>query len=224
MNACKLPSQSGNAFMMVLIGVILFGALAFTFARSGRQGISNVSAREADITAGDILSYARHIEQGISRMRVKGVSESDLDFLGAGAAYDNAGCAIPKCEVFNPAGGQQAWQDPPGKANDGSAWAFTGNVNVAGIGKDAADDASADLVMFLPNVNPAVCVNINNKLGITNPADAPPSSTGGVDYSAKYTGTFAAGNALSAAEIDGKSAACYEDGGSYHFYQVLLAR
>lgn len=220
----SMKSQHGNAFMMVLIGVVLFGALAFSFARSGKQGISNVTAREATLAASDVLTYARHIEQGISRLRVKGVSESDIDFVGAGALYDNASCSVDKCEVFNPAGGQQVWQQSTNKANDGSDWVFAGNVNVAAVGKDDGDAASADLVMVLPNVNSAVCREINNKLGIVNPSDTPPSATAGVDYSTKFTGTYAAGDALSATQFDGKSAACYEDGGTYHFYQVLLAR
>src|SRR5690606_22636311 len=99
--------QSGNAFMMVLIGIVLFAALAFTFTRSGRQGISNVSTQEASLIAGDVISYGQAIERGVNRMRMKGVSESDLDFVGANGLYDNASCNEDKCQVFNAKGGQQ---------------------------------------------------------------------------------------------------------------------
>lgn len=217
-------TQSGNAFLMVLIGVILFGALAFSFMRSGRQGMSNISTQEAGIAAGDTMAYARTIEAGISRMRVKGVSESDLDFVGASGSYDNAGCTVPKCEVFNAEGGQQVWQNYPARANAERNWVFTGAVSVENVGNDNGDAASADLMMVLPAMNQTVCREINNKLGIPNPSDAPPEAAASVDTSIKYTGTFTAGDSLSAPGLAGRTAGCYEDNGEYKFYQVLLAR
>lgn len=210
--------------MMVLIGVILFGALAFTFARSARQGMSNVTTQEAGIAAGDVMAYARSLEQGINRMRIKGISESDLDFRGAGAAYNNAACSTDPCKVFLATGGQQVWQPNPGRANDGSEWIFTGAVSVTSLGNDAGDAASADLMMVLPNVNQTVCREINNRLGIPNPSDIPPVATGSITITTKYTGTFTAGSAIAGPGLAGKSTACYKYGTNHYFYQVLLAR
>lgn len=220
----RRATQSGNAFTMVLIGVVLFGALAFSFTRSGRQGMSNVSTQEAGIAAGDVMAYARNIEQGINRLRVKGVSESDIDFNGAGAGYDNTDCSTPKCEIFNPAGGQQVWQNTVTNANDGSDWLFTGAVSVDGLAQDNGTARSSELIMALPNMDVSVCREINRKLGIDNPADSPPSTSSGVSFTTKYAGTFTVGDSIGGTELDGKSAACFEDGGAYFFYQVLLAR
>ena len=210
--------------MMVLIGVILFSALAYTFMRSGRQGISNVSSQESAMISGDIIAYAVSVERGVSRMRMKGVSEFDLDFVGAGATYDNTNCSEAKCEVFSAQGGQQAWQATVNKANDATPWQFTGAVSVADVGNDDGDAKSSELIMALSNINFAICMDINRKLGIENPSDEPPVSSGSPDFSTAYTGTFSAGSDIGGTELDGKRAACFENGGSYYFYQVLLAR
>lgn len=217
-------SDSGNAFMMILIGIVLFGALAFTFTRSGRQGISNVSTQEASLIAGDVIAYGTAIERGINRIRVKGISEADLDFVGAGAAYDNASCTDPKCEIFNAAGAQQVWQPGVNKANDNSVWVFTGDVSVAEVGQDGGDAKSSELIAVLPNILLPICLEINKKLGVANPADAPPLIAAPVDTSTLFTGTFTAGGAITGAQLDGKRAACFNDGGDYSYYQVLLAR
>lgn len=218
------PRESGNAFMMVLIGIVLFAALAFTFTRSGRQGVSNVSTQEASLIAGDVISYGQAIERGVNRMRVKGVSESDIDFVGANGAYDNASCTEDKCEVFNAGGGQQVWQPVVTKANNGDAWIFTGDVSVANLGQDDGTAKSSELIAFMPNVHSAICMEINRKLGVDNPADAPPAATGAVNFSTLYTGTFTAGDAIAGAQLNGKRAGCFAVGTVYHYYQVLLAR
>lgn len=216
-------SESGNAFMMILIGIVLFSALAFTFTRSGRQGISNVSAQEASLIASDVIAYGQALERGVNRMRVKSISESDLDFSGAGGGYTNPGCSDDKCKIFNPAGGQQIWQPNIKKANDGTAWVFTGAISVAKVGRDDGDAKASELIAVMANVNPAICMEINRKLNVTNPADAPPVSNG-VGVSTLYAGTFTAGSAISSPELDGKRAACFKDGTRNHYYQVLLAR
>lgn len=216
--------QSGNAFIMILIGIILFGALAFSFARSAKQGSSNISSQEAHIVAGDILTYAQGIEKAVNRMRVRGISESNLDFIGADPAYDNATCNDPKCEVFNIAGGQAKWQATTGNANDGTPWAISGAVRVKDVGTDGTDPENSELILFLPNTDPNICYQINKKLGVDNPADNPPATLAAVNYSAQFTGTFTAASEISAAALDGKLAGCFRSGSTYHFYQVLIAR
>ena len=88
-----------------------------------------------------------------------------------------------------------------------------------------------ELLMILPNVSEEVCIAINKKLGIDNPADVPPQDVGGAyDITAHhFNGTFTAINRIDSTETDGKLAGCFEGGGSpaagtYHFYQVLLER
>ena len=215
--------ESGNVLVFILIGVALFGALGFTFMRSGQQGTGNLSSQQVKIAAGEVLSYAQQMERAVGKIRTRRVSESDISFEINGD-YVNAACAVDSCKVFNAAGGQMTWQTPPSGANDATNWAITGAVRVSKIGTDGIVASNADLTAFLPNVVLAVCLDINNRLGIANPSDAPPVATGAVSFATKFTGTFAPGNLLTAAQIDGKAAGCYRDGANYHFYQVLLAR
>ena len=221
--------QSGNVLVFVLIAIALFGALAWTFMRGGQQGTGNMSSQKTKIAAQEILNYAQNIERAVNRIRSKGASESDLDFEGAGAAYANGNCPDTSCEIFSTGGGQQVWQAPPSGVNDGSAWVITGGLRISGVGTDGGTSSNAELVLVLPNVTEALCTEINNKLGITNPSDVPPQTAGNADYSSKFTGTFSTGDLVSATELNGKEAGCFEGNGTpadstWHFYQVLLAR
>ena len=65
----NLKSQSGNVFILILAGVVLFGALMFTFSRSADKGTGNLTKQQAKITAQDILSYAKIVEDAIDRVR-----------------------------------------------------------------------------------------------------------------------------------------------------------
>lgn len=223
-------SESGNALLYVLIGIALFAALMFTFSRSGSEGTSNISKQEVKIAASDLISYSESIEKAVNRLRLNGVSESDIDFQNdIVSGYTNANCADGTCEIFDIAGGQQIWQTPQSKSNDGSAWAITGAMRVNGVGTDGAAASNAELVMVAPNVNKSVCVEINNRLGITNPSGDPPQTSGDADPSTKFVGTYAAGDQIAHANLNSHAAGCFEGNGTpaastYHFYRVLLAR
>ncbi|MCB1529457.1 MAG: hypothetical protein H6853_00840 [Rhodospirillales bacterium] len=229
-NKNRNKQDSGNILVIILVAIALFGALMFAFNKDSNQGTSNLTQKQTKIAAADILSYAQNIERAVNKLRLKGTSESDLDFENtAVAGYTNASCADDSCEIFDPLGGKQIWQAPPGGANDESQWAITGAIRINGVGTDGAAASNADLTLFLPNVTKMVCTEINTKLGVTNPGGDPPQTAGNANYTTKYQGTFAAGDLVSEANLNGKEAACFEGNGTpaagtYHFYQVLLAR
>lgn len=223
-------SECGNVFVFVLIGLVLFAALMFTFMRSSQQGTGNLSAQQAKVVAGDILAYAQQMEQTVSRLRAKRISESSLDFENPTVGgYANGGCADDTCEVFDPAGGRLVWQSPPASSNNGGEWVISGALRINGVGTSGGVATASELLLVLPNVDLDVCLELNNRLGVTNPSNAPPVAAADTDYSTIFTGSFAFGDILTSAQTDGKSAACFEGNGTpasdtYHFYQVLVAR
>lgn len=229
-NRHRRVGERGNVFVFVLLGVVLFAALAFTFMRSAQQGTGNLSSQQLKIAAGDILSYAQQMEQSVSRLRAKRISESSLDFENTSVTgYTNAGCADDTCEIFDPAGGRMVWQSPSTGVNDGSEWVISGALRINGVGTSNLAATASDLVLVLPNVDRDLCVELNNRLGVTNPSDAPPVATANAGYSTKFTGSFSLGDVLTSSQTDGKSAGCFTGSGTpasgtYHFYQVLVAR
>jgi hypothetical protein len=221
----RIP-ENGNVFMFILLGVVLFGALAFVMSRGFRTDTTiAMTQRQAELLAIDILSYGQQLERAVGTLQRKGISESDISFFNESVAgYDHTPAEEDFQKVFHPAGGGLTWKTAPPNANDGSPWDFTGSncitdVGTGGTGCSANSiSTDEDLIAVLPNVNATVCAAINKRLGID-----PMPSNGGAAYSAvKFTGDFADGSEI---DLGAKyNAACYEEGTAHDFYYVLIAR
>lgn len=107
-NNSQNNKEAGNVFIIILVAVVLFGALIFTFSRSGSQGVSSISKQEAKIAAQEILSYARLVEGAVDRVRRNGCSESEISFKNdVNLNYTNPNAPIDKsCHIFEPEGGK----------------------------------------------------------------------------------------------------------------------
>ncbi|MCB1563527.1 MAG: hypothetical protein KDJ75_08145 [Alphaproteobacteria bacterium] len=222
---CERGAERGNVFLFVMLGIALFAALAFTVSRGTRsESTTAMSERQAELLATDILDYAQRLERGVNRLRRRNVSENDISFDNSVVSgYDHTPARPDTDKLFNAAGGQVTWTSPPEKANDGSEWVFTGRSCIPELGTGAAGcgsdglDGTEELLAVLPNLKQAVCERINTKLGV----GAIPASV--ASYSAvKYQGTFQDGTELS--NVTGLSAACFSNGGAYHFYYALIIR
>jgi hypothetical protein len=221
----RYRNDSGNAFFIILLGVVLFAALMFTFSRSVRQGGENISIKKAEIMATDLISHAQRVERTVNLMRRRSVSENDISFENTfDAGYVNAGCADNSCRVF--AGSPSIlYLSPPEGANDGTQWVFTGNNFVDGLGA-VGDRTDSELLMILPNVLQSVCTQINEYLGISGIPEEDGNSS-----LVKYTGTFS-NTPDNIAENGGGTAlervktGCFENMGdnTYRFYHVLIQR
>lgn len=230
-NKKSRKSESGNVFLFILIGIVMFAALSFTMSRGFRsEGTSKLSKRQAELAASEIMTYIQRIDRGITRIRQKNISENDIS-LEFDGNFVNSACdgapdpSFPTCQVFNAQGGRVAAQEPPQNANDGTSWHFTGRTCIGDIGTGAtgcnSDGLSnEELILVLRNLDQDVCEAINTKLNITGiPAD----SGGGFSATA-FTGTFSDNTELIIAGGPFKSA-CYDAGSStYHFYSVLMER
>ena len=106
---------------------------------------------------------------------------------------------------------------------------FTIGNEVKGIHKTCGTDSCTDLMMISPPLEVALCLALNDRLGITNPSDAPPVDSA-LDLAALYDGTITysetIGDEAGSAGLEYQAAGCVEDDstGNYHFYQVLLPR
>ncbi len=207
-------SQQGSAFFYILLGVVLFGALAFTVSRGMRsQSTTTISAREADLMASDILDYAQKIEKGVNRvMQKSGMTEDQLSFendLSTEVSYENTNCADEACLVFHSLGGAVTWQDPPEKATD-YTWHFTDNQLITGY--DGAGHAGVVLQLF--GVDRILCETLNKHLDL-NYADVPVHS-GSLDATA-FTGSYKAGEEITCdGGCEGAIAACIRLEGDYN--------
>lgn len=216
--------ENGNAFVFVLMGVVLFAALMFTFSRSARQGGENMSEKQLDVAIADVLSYAQMVERSVNRVMNGGrYSETQIDLDNSMAAgYANAGCgADEKCKVFSSTGGGAQWQVPPVEFNNGSDWIIAGTNAVPGVGNDTA----ADLVLLLAGLTISTCTAINEDLGL---GAVLPQDIDNIDTT-KFTGTFANTERIGAdADLSGVRAACIENTApapdEYIFYYVLWER
>jgi hypothetical protein len=222
-----MHNQSGNVFILILVGIVLFAALSFTISRAMRSETTDkLSGQKAALAATDILNYAQKLEQGINKLRQKNISENDISFESPqDMAYAHTPVVTADKQLFNLSGGAVNWQNPPPNVNDGSAWLFTGETCLADLGTGATgcdtdtDTSNEELIAVLPNLVTSVCTEINNRLNLA----ATPADTGGGASTAKFTGTFdddkeiiLAGGPL--------ETACFSRGGNNFFYTVLLAR
>lgn len=219
--------ESGNVFVIVILGVVLFGALMFIASRGMNESPQSISDKRARIVAADVLDSAQKFERAVNRLLSRGVSESDISFENPiVAGYANVGCSVSSCKIFDPQGGGIGWSSPPQDANDGAQWLFTGQTCVSGVGEGGAGCegdslANEELLVVLPNIKKEVCAEINTRLGVTGiPVNA------GDGYSATlFTGSFS--DSAMPDNMDGRSAGCFEGGAGqpgYHFYAVLIAR
>ena len=228
-------SQNGNVFIIILVAIFLFGALMFTFSRSGSQGVSSISKQEAKIAAQEILNYARLVEGAVDRVRRNGCSESEISFENSTVAgYTNANAPVDKsCHVFDDTGGKIEYQ----KINEKFLWNGHSAITYYAlpeirIGHQILDVGSTreDLLLKMFHIKESVCLEINKLVGVDNPSNNMPEDDTPVN-SSKFTGTFPGvldtmGD--EATEISGKHSFCRTTIGNTNpvgqFIHVILAR
>lgn len=224
--------ERGNAFIIILVAVVLFIALAFTVSR-GMQGqsTSNLSAQELDLAVSDILAFAQRVERAVDRVRARGCSENEISFENDFVTgYNHTSPPPAKCRIFSKDGGGITWQNPPEGVSSGSVWLFSGHNKVTGVG----EPTSNEILVMLPNIKKEVCDKINEKLGVKASA-LPPKDGNASNITLKYRGAFDSGAPLlgnsggGTPEFTGFATLCYEGGttpaaGTYHFYHAILVR
>jgi hypothetical protein len=224
--------ERGNIFLMVIIGIVLFSALMFTLSRGMNESPSNVSGKQARLTAADMISYTQQVSRAVDRLRRAGISESDISFKHDDLpGHDNTACTDDACMVFKKDGGGVDYKTAPPGWPGFIHWTFNGHNQVEGVGEDCANASCAELMMIQHGLTRELCVEINDRLGVENPSGIPPAEPNiATGAATRYTGSFDSGGGEvlgdDAAELAGAGAACLNEGGSadYYFYAVLIAR
>lgn len=246
-------SEKGNVLFIILITIALFGALSFAVSHMMRGGDPSAVMSEKDgLFAAEIIEKARQFRQATQEMRMNnGCAVENISFehpLLSG--YEHTPAAPELCHLFHPSSGGVNYSRPPADWLDKSQsarngyghWFFTGESCVFGVGTGGSDCATAngnsdsELIAVMPWITLSICKEINAALGVTGKGEAPPRAAGESWDSAitKYTGSFTQEGAIQSSGSDasvltGVIAGCFEGGtsppqGSYHFYQVLVAR
>lgn len=227
MSSQPLPQQftteNGNALWLILIAVVLLGSLTMILSRSGSTVDQSGDIEQQNVRTSQVLRYAKSIEAAIQEMRLRGVSENDFSFFNAATLvdYTNTNCddaadrSFPDCLIFDSRGAGLRYVPPPAGVNDGSDWIFT-----AANGFEGVNSPASELAMILPNMNAAVCAQINRLLDVTfsgNELD--------VDFTA-FTGAYPQIETVDLG--NGQEAGCidFDNAGSLEpfFYYILIQR
>lgn len=215
--------QTGNVMFMLLIAILLFAALTAAITRSD-QGSASLTGEKTNLSADRVASFGVDVKRATENIVRNGNSEAAIRFSHADLTGYGTPDTTPKTEVFNIQGGGAGFMTVPENMNDGSQWEFTGATAAPGVG----DNATADLIMVLPNVNERFCRAFNKKAGY-GPGDAIPTDGGACVYDTgqRFNGAFSSSpNVMDAGTFRATPApyACVACGSAYHVYYVLMER
>lgn len=166
--------QSGNVVVFILLAVGLFGALAFSFTKSGQQGQGNMNEQQAKIAAQEMLQGAAVLQRAFERLRQRGCSESQIDFGNSVWQHNNGSPTTVNnttapgdgsCGMFTSNGGQATPPTfPAGTTNASTAptlqkagHPYVRRVTIAGQGSGSLPE----LLLVVSSLDPALCKAIN---------------------------------------------------------------
>ncbi len=238
-------------WLMVAVG--LFAALGFVVAENMRGGDPELLSHEvAKNNATEILQFSSGVRRTIQAMRIDGISDSQISFENSiVSGYTNGNCSSESCKIFSLGGGglsyvipSEDWLVTDHKTKDHyKTWLFTGSSCVAYVGTGEANcdtdgnTGTEELVLILPYIKKTICEELNKKLGFNLP-DGLPLQEGGDAWhdnaaSAKFTGNYVNHSEIgdTATDYQKVRSGCFEGSstnnppaGTYHFYEVLIAR
>lgn len=225
-----IRDQSGNVLFYILVAVALLAALAYAVSQGSRTTTSGLSAEQARLQAAAIIEYGNALSQAVTQLKLRGYKETDISFENSVVSgYTNADCSEDACRVFALDGGGVSWQSVPenAMASTSSEWRIGAQMAVKDIGTTCTSASCSELLAFALDIKPAVCEQINTRLGLASPEVTPVDAD--ADY-AKFTGSYSyvstIGGVAGSADLAGRSAGCFFSTADniYIYYQVLIAR
>ena len=228
--------QSGNVLIYILGAIFLLGLLITMVKGSSTPG-SNIDKESLLIRVAEVQSYGEELERAVAYIMRNGHSEVDIRFAhpDADPAYGDI-TDIPSRQVFSRSGGAAKYRDPARNivTRDDLKWHFTGANSVGTVGSgDQGSSSTTELVATLPHVTKEFCLELNNKINLTNPSeDAPLNETNfhANNSSVAFNGSFIFSRKIGDTPntyIQNTLEGCVkviETGDTYHYYRVLLAR
>ena len=166
--------ESGNVMFFILIAIVLLAALSFAITQGGRDSSNNMSTERQRLLGTEIIDYGDVLQKSVQILRSRGIAFTSLGFAAPGlpAAYGIAGAA-PTAEIFNDAGAGALYKRADDQSFTGAAqdYIFTARNEIAQVGTTCGGDDCADLLVLLPGLARAVCIDINRQLGIGTEGD-----------------------------------------------------
>lgn len=227
----RARADSGNAFLYVLIAIILFGALMFAISRSSdRDGsTSELDESRAKVAANEILGYASSVMNAITQMQASAAQNSELDFiLPDDANFNTDTPANPNIrKLFHPSGGGLNYKPLPTDAveDDGAnpppAY-YVGRFNTI----EWTPSTTPDIVFVAYKIKTSVCEEINLKLrgNTTIPTVAGDSLENLFIDASLHAGANAPFNVANCGACEEIPALCVQNaGGKKLFYSILEA-
>lgn len=161
--------ESGNAFAIIMIGVVLFGALMFTFSRGAKQGTGNLTRKRIEVISSDMIGYAQRMERGVNRLMSHSCSENFISFETASNPAYPVNADAPTdftCHVFNPAGGGISPVLESSFGLTDMKIRPSGGAALSGIGTHDISDVAGhqDLVIWFENINQELCMELNRRM------------------------------------------------------------
>lgn len=229
-------ATSGNALFLILIAVALFAALSYAITQSGR-GSGSITQEKIGIDAANIIQYAGTVQAAINRMMVVNkCADTQISFENPNepTLYANPTSPSDKsCHVFDPNGGNVAWQAAPASTGLSLPYMFSGRNRLILSSHTWCADAGAicvqTIAMFLPVASESMCLQINK--GLSQPAALAIDRINPI----LFVGAYGVGNDMpddggNRAGYKGKRSGCMQTdvgqypqtvGGTYFFYHVL---
>lgn len=241
-------AESGNVMFYIFLGIVLFAALSFAVANIMNSGTADPKRETRMLEATDVIQYGDGLKRAVQGMRIRSIPDAQISFENPHTAINYTHpplapqrCTADTCRIFTPVGGGFTYIKPPANWFDAQGagdtsfgqWFFPHGVCVENAGQGGAGcntdgDDNEDLVAILTWVKRDLCVDINDRLGVTNPGGNPPVATGSAWISGNqpFVGTFTEDSVIARG---GQTAGCLQGAGippsnSYFYYKVLLSR
>jgi len=225
-------SSSGNAFIYVLLAVILLGGLTYVLSKnSDNNPGSELDAAGAQAAATSILAYASQAQSAVEGMMASGVDAGSIDFTMPSDAAFNTGDTTKK--LFHPDGGGLQLKTLPRNAigrvvNSPVNSYYAGRYN----NFEWTPTPAQDVIFSAYGISLAVCQQLQLKVaGTTN---IPGTATGlpkAYFVDGVISGTTNADfSAAICSNCNGQPASCVRNGAIsststlYTFYSILVAR
>ena len=157
--------ESGNAFVYILIAVVLFGSLSFMMSRSNTNTAAKSELDDAQLAfqVEAIIKYTTEVQSVLARMQASGTHPDDIDFILPGAAaFDTA----PNYDKIYHSAGGGLYQKNLNTAILGipvttptAGW-YLGSFNNV----EWTPSTSNDIVLTAYNISDELCAALNKKL------------------------------------------------------------
>jgi hypothetical protein len=220
-------NDRGNAFLYILIAIVLFAALTYALVRNHDAGgaASEIDEGRVAVAADAILAYAVSTQTAISQMDRMGTTADEIDFILPSEATFNDTPTLDK--LFHPDGGGLIYKPLPKDAIDSTVTSPAAGFYVGQFNNfEWSPTTAQDVIFSAYGLTETVCARLNRQ--ITGDPAIPEVQGISLQQALADASLHTSGNAdidsSSCADCEEKPALCIHDGSKYGFYSVMVAQ